>query len=88
MLRQAVIKNVETFDNLTTVTLEDRDQLVPGHLVLVYDNTKNSLHQWSVVDGKGRRTTVSLTKVIADQATDPRLFKVKLPERHEPKIDK
>ena len=88
LLQQAIIMKVETFDNLTTVTLEDRDQLVAGHLVLVYDNTKNALHQWAVVDGQGRRTTVSLNKIVAGVAADPRLFKVKLPDRNQSKTDK
>ncbi len=88
LLRQAIIKKVETFDNLTTVTLEDRNQLVPGHLILVYDNTKNALQQWAVVDGKGRRTTVSLNKIVAGKAVNPRLFKIKRPDRSESKVDK
>ncbi|MGI9463856.1 MAG: LolA family protein [Aestuariivirgaceae bacterium] len=88
LLREAVIKQVETVDNLTTVTLEDRDQLVPGHLVLVYDNSKDALQQWSVVDGKGRRTTVSLTKIVAGEKANPRLFKVELPDRSRSKVDK
>ena len=88
LLQQAIIKKVETQDGLTTVTLEDRDQLVPGHLVLVFDDTKNALQQWSVVDGKGRRTTVSLNKIVAGAAVDKKLFKVKRADRSKSKVDR
>ena len=88
LLRQAIIQKVETQDGLTTVTLEDRDQLVPGHLVLVFDDAKNALQQWSVVDGKGRRTTVSLNKIVAGAAVDKKLFKVKRANRSKSKTDR
>ena len=88
LLRQAVIKKVESHDGLTTVTLEDRNQLVPGHLVLVYDERKKALQQWSVIDGKGRRTTVSLNKVVVGAAVDKRLFKVKSKDKGKAKVDR
>lgn len=88
LLNQAIIKKVETVDGLTTVTLEDRDQLVPGHLVLVFDDSKNALQQWSVVDGKGRRTTVSLDKIVVGAAVDSKMFRVKRKDRSKSKVDK
>ena len=88
LLNQAIIKKVETVDGLTTVTLEDRDQLVPGHLILVFDDSKNALQQWSVVDGKGRRTTVSLDKIVVGAAVDSKMFKVKRKDRSKSKVDK
>ncbi|MDH3742311.1 MAG: outer membrane lipoprotein carrier protein LolA [Hyphomicrobiales bacterium] len=88
LLKQAVIKEVESQDGLTTVTLEDRDQLVPGHLILVFDDAKNALQQWSVVDGKGRRTTVSLNKIVVGAAVDSKLFKVKRKDPSKSKIDR
>jgi outer membrane lipoprotein-sorting protein len=88
LLNQAVIRGVETQDSLTTVTLEDRDQLVPGHLVLVYDNDKQTLQQWAVVDGKGRRTTVTLNRIVAGEEPDKRLFLVKTQSRKKTKTDR
>ena len=88
LARQAIIKQVETRDNLTTVTLEDRQQLVPGHLILVYDNARNALQQWVVIDGKGRRTTVSLDKIVVGAAADPKLFRVKRKDRSKAKVDR
>lgn len=88
LLRQAVIQKVESSDGLTTVTLQDRDQLVPGHLVLVFDDGKNALQQWSVIDGKGRRTTVSLNKVVTGGSVDKKLFKLKPRDRAKTKVDR
>ena len=88
LLKQADIKKVETQDGLTTVTLEDRDQLVPGHLILVFDDGKNALQQWSVIDGKGRRTTVALNKIVSGKAVDKKLFRVKRKDRTKSKTDR
>ena len=52
--------------------------MVPGHLILSYDEKQKALQQWIVVDGQGRRTTVSLENVIAGVETDPKLFLIKV----------
>jgi outer membrane lipoprotein-sorting protein len=51
---------------------------VPGQLVLVFDSTRKALQQWVVIDGKGRRTTVSLENIEAGVAADPKLFEIKI----------
>lgn len=79
LLRDAVIHKVEERDGLSIVTLEDRDKMVPGHLVLIYDNGRKTLQQWIVVDGQGRRTTVSLNKMVAGGKLSARLFRVTRP---------
>jgi outer membrane lipoprotein-sorting protein len=76
LLKEANILEVETKDGLTTITLQDRKKTVPGHLILVYDHAKKALQQWVVVDGQGRRTTVSLENMADAGDTDPKLFKV------------
>jgi outer membrane lipoprotein-sorting protein len=76
LFKETNILNVEQADGLTTVTLEDRKKLVPGHLILVFDQNNKALQQWVVVDGKGRRTTVRLEKLEAGIAADPKLFKI------------
>ena len=58
--------------------LEDRKKTVPGHLILVYDEDKKALQQWVVVDGQGRRTTVSLENIVAGGKPDPKLFKIEV----------
>ena len=80
LLSEAEILEVEQADGLTTLTLEDKDKLVPGHLVLIFDEQKSELQQWIIVDGQGRRTTISLTDMVAGVEPDPKLFQVKLPE--------
>ena len=51
---------------------------IGGQLVLVFDETQNQLQQWIVVDGKGRRTTVSLANLESGMKIDPKLFVVKI----------
>ena len=81
LLNEAKILEVEQADGMTTLTLEDKDKLVPGHLVLIFDEQREELQQWIIVDGQGRRTTISLTEMVAGIDPDPALFKVELPRR-------
>lgn len=78
LLAEAKILDVELKDGLTTITLQDRKKTVPGHLILVYDEGKKALQQWVVVDGQGRRTTVSLENIVAGGKPDPKLFKIEV----------
>lgn len=66
-------------DGLTTVTVEDKkNTLGSGQLTLVYDQARKALQQWIVIDGKGRKTTVSLENLQAGIEPDPKLFVVKI----------
>jgi outer membrane lipoprotein-sorting protein len=76
LMEEANILGVDMKDGLTTITLQDRKKTVPGHLILVYDEGKKELQQWVVVDGQGRRTTVSLENIVAGGKPDPKLFKI------------
>ncbi len=78
LLKEANILDVDTKDGLTTITLQDRKKTVPGHLILVYDEARKALQQWVVVDGQGRRTTVSLENIVAGGKPDPDLFKIEV----------
>jgi outer membrane lipoprotein-sorting protein len=44
----------------------------------VFDQTRNALQQWVVIDGKGRRTTVTLENILEGVDVDPKLFEVKI----------
>lgn len=81
LLSEAEIISVEQSEGLTTVTLEDKQKLVPGQLVLIFDEERDELQQWIIVDGQGRRTTISLTDMVAGIDPDPGLFQVELPRR-------
>jgi outer membrane lipoprotein-sorting protein len=76
LLKETKILNVEKIDELTSITIEDRKRAVPGQLVLIYDTQKKALQQWVVIDGKGRRTTVSLENIETGIAADPKLFEI------------
>lgn len=77
--RDTDIINFEEQDGLTSVTVEDKERsLGGGQLTLVFDQNRQQLQQWVVIDGKGRRTTVSLENVVAGVKADPKLFVVKI----------
>ena len=78
---EADILGVESNGGIVTVTLEDKKKLVPGHLIISYDKDHKTLQQWIVVDGHGRRTTVSLDKIVAGVEADPKLFTIKVTRR-------
>ena len=86
--KQAIVRQIQNNDGIITVALEDKDQLVSGHLILVFNDNTKALQQWVVVDAQGRRTTVSLGNTVADTKPDPRLFKVKLQDRSKSKTDR
>ncbi len=78
LLKDTNILGFEEADGLTTVTLEDKDGILGGKLILVFDQNQKSLQQWVIIDSKGRRTTVSLENIVAGVDPDPQLFVVKI----------
>jgi len=79
-LKNAEIMGVEEKEGSVWVTIESKDKIVPGQLVLIYDLAQSALQQWIVVDGQGRKTTVSITNVENTATADPQLFKVEVPD--------
>jgi outer membrane lipoprotein-sorting protein len=77
LLRDAVITNFAQNDGIVSVTMEDKESSIGGQLVLNFDPARDALQQWVVVDGKGRRTTVTLENVVVGEKPDPKLFVVK-----------
>lgn len=79
ILNDTKILDFQDQDGILSVTLEDKkNTLGSGQLTLVFDQTRNALQQWVVIDGKGRRTTVTLENVVAGVEADPKLFVVKI----------
>jgi outer membrane lipoprotein-sorting protein len=79
ILKETEILDFQSQDGILSVTLEDKkNTLGSGQLTLVFDQTRNALQQWVVIDGKGRRTTVTLENVVAGVEADPKLFVVKI----------
>jgi outer membrane lipoprotein-sorting protein len=81
LLEQAEIKSVETTEGVSTIAVEDRNKLIPGRLVLVFDNNRKELSQWIVEDARGKRTTISLANLEMGVDPDPSLFVVKIAKR-------
>ena len=86
--KQAIVRQIQNNDGIITVALEDRDQLVSGHLILVFNDNTKALQQWVVVDAQGRRTTVSLGNTVTGTKPDPRLFKIERKDRNKSKTDR
>lgn len=83
LLKDAKIVGVEDADGITSVTLEDKkNSFDGGQLILAFDRARNALQQWVVIDGKGRRTTVTLENVVMGEAPDPKLFVVKFTQKN------
>ncbi len=79
ILNETNVLDFQAQDGILSVTIEDKKTtLGSGQLTLVFDQTRNALQQWVVVDGKGRRTTVTLENVVAGIEPDPKLFVVKI----------
>jgi outer membrane lipoprotein-sorting protein len=84
LLSEANVLSVDNSGGLITLTIQDRKKTVPGHLILVYDETQKALQQWIVVDGKGRRTTVELQNLVAGVKADPKLFTIEVKRGMQP----
>lgn len=78
LLRDTEIVDFESADGISQVVLEDKKATVSGRITLVFDESRNELQQWVIMDGKGRRTTVTLSNLEADVKMDPKLFVVKI----------
>ncbi len=79
LMRDTDIIDFQKTGDLITLTVEDKkDSLGGGQLILVFDSARKALQQWVVVDGKNRRTTVTLENIVAGETPDPELFVVKI----------
>jgi outer membrane lipoprotein-sorting protein len=76
LLQEAVVLNFEQNEGTTTIALADKKGSMPGQIILVFDDARNELQQWIVIDGKGQKTTVQLANLEKDVKINPKLFKV------------
>jgi outer membrane lipoprotein-sorting protein len=76
LLQEAVVVNFQQDAGFTTMTLADRKGSLAGQIVLVFDDSRNELAQWIIVDGKGQRTTVELGNLEKNVKINPKLFQV------------
>lgn len=74
LMEEANVLAFEQVDGLTTVALSDKKGSLGGHIILTFDETKDELQQWVVVDGKGRRTTVQFANLEKNVKIDKKLF--------------
>ena len=78
LLAETDVIGFDSTEGLTSVSFVDRKGSLGGYITLVYDEQRNQLIQWVVVDGKGRHTTVQLTNIVLGGSFDPKLFVSKI----------
>jgi outer membrane lipoprotein-sorting protein len=61
LLAEASVVQFEQINGMTTMGLVDKKGTIAGQMYLVFDDNRNELLQWIIVDGKGQRTTVELS---------------------------
>lgn len=76
LLQEAMVVNFQQDGGFTTMALADRKGSMAGQIVLVFDDNRNELQQWIIIDGKGQRTTVELVNLEKDVKMNPKLFQV------------
>ena len=87
LTKEARILDVASAEGSITLTLASKNRSVPGRLQIVYNEATASVEQWAIVDGEGRRTTVSLSELKVGGQHDAALFKVKRPRNNRAKGD-
>ena len=82
LLAETDIIGFDSKDGITSISLVDRKGSLGGYIVLVFDEQRNQLQQWVIVDGKNRQTTVQLSNIETGGSFDPKLFisKINRPE--------
>lgn len=78
LLRDTNVLGFEAADGISQVVLEDKKGAVRGRIMLVFDEGRNELQQWVIIDAQGRRTTVTLSNLETGVDIDPKLFVVKI----------
>jgi outer membrane lipoprotein-sorting protein len=69
-----IVTRFEHAGGLTRVTVVESDHPDSGSLTLVFTDNPLTLRQWTVIDQRGRSTTVNLSDLQFGVALDPRLF--------------
>ena len=87
LTKEARILDVASAEGSITLTLASKNRAVPGRLQIVYNEATAAVEQWAIVDGEGRRTTVSLSELKVGGEHDAALFKVRKPRRNRAKDD-
>jgi outer membrane lipoprotein-sorting protein len=83
LLQDASVVGFDEANGFSTVAFAEKSGGLGGYIVLVFDQNRNELQQWVIVDGKGQKTTVQVSNLERDVALDPKLFDatIKRPEK-------
>jgi outer membrane lipoprotein-sorting protein len=77
MARDTRVLSVAQEGNAVTIEVEDRAALGgTAHLALIFDASTFALKQWTLIDGQGYQTVVTLFNVDLTTQPDPALFHI------------
>lgn len=74
LIEDARIVSILQDQNVVTVAIEEEGALTQGRLTLYFSAQDYSLLQWSVVDGRGAETNVTVANVVVNKPNDARIF--------------
>ena len=74
-----IVTRFQHSGNTVQVTVVQSTEPDAGNLTMVFTENPLALRQWTVVDQRGKATTVSLSQVQSGMALDPKLFQYQDP---------
>ncbi|MES2905959.1 MAG: outer-membrane lipoprotein carrier protein LolA [Pseudomonadota bacterium] len=74
LLEDARVVAVLQDQNVVTITIEEEGALAQGRLTLYFSAQDYSLLQWSIIDGRGIETNVTIANVVANKPNDAKIF--------------
>ncbi len=74
LIEDARIISILQDTNIVTVSIEEDGALTQGRLMLYFSATDYSLQQWTITDGQGMETSVTVAKIQVNKPNDARLF--------------
>jgi outer membrane lipoprotein-sorting protein len=74
LLADARVISILQDTNVVTVGIEEDEAMTQGRLTLYFSATDYQLQQWTITDGRGAETSVSVAKLQINKPNDARLF--------------
>ncbi|WP_246727929.1 outer membrane lipoprotein carrier protein LolA [Chelativorans sp. Marseille-P2723] len=75
-LGSANLQGVQQDEDLTTITLADRQMFGNATITMMFDAQSYDLRQWTITDAQGKDTTVMLFNVEEGVRFDPSVFSI------------
>jgi len=86
LLKDTSLVSVSADDTFVTVVVEESHVLTgTSRLMLMFGAKDMQLRQWTVTDPQGFETTVAVYNLDTTKKPDPEMFRIKYPERPDPR---